>query len=332
VDFNGDISSNVVPSRQGVLRFSMTCKMVAWRRRWFKNETYTGRSAQRRPLQLIGSLAMDIARHFTLDELKHSNTAKAEGINNEPGPSEVKALRALCAAVLDPLRDKLGRSIVVNCAYRSPMLNKRVGGVASSQHLSGQAADIQAPGVPVVDLFKLIVQQDLPFDQIIYEAKNATSKWVHVSHVDGANRGEIRVAKFGPDGRPQSYPLIAKEAALAMSEPLTRGSAPALTYEEGEDEPVLAPLPAPQKKRPAAKAPTKKLAAKKAPAKKVVATKSVPKKVAANQATAKKAPVKKGSAKKAAAKKANPKKVAVKTGAFKQAPAKKTGRAKVKGD
>jgi len=290
---------------------------------------------------------MDIARHFTLDELKHSNTAKAEGINNEPGPSEVKALRALCAAVLDPLRDKLGRSIVVNCAYRSPMLNKRVGGVASSQHLSGQAADIQAPGVPVVDLFKLIVQQDLPFDQIIYEAKNATSKWVHVSHVDGANRGEIRVAKFGPDGRPQSYPLIAKEAALAMSEPLTRGSAPALTYEEGEDEPVLAPLPAPQKKRPAAKAPTKKapakktavakqaptkkLAAKKAPAKKVVATKSVPKKVAANQATAKKAPVKKGSAKKAAAKKANPKKVAVKTGAFKQAPAKKTGRAKVKG-
>jgi zinc D-Ala-D-Ala carboxypeptidase len=273
---------------------------------------------------------MDIARHFTLDELKHSNTAKAEGINNEPGPSEVEALRALCAAVLDPLRDKLGKSIVVNCAYRGPVLNKRVGGVANSQHLTGQAADIQAPGVPVVDLFKLIVQQGLPYDQIIYEAKNATAKWVHVSHVDGANRGEIRVAKFGPDGKPQSYPLITKEAALAMSEPLTRGPAPALTYEEGEDEPVLAPPPAPmppapQKKQPAAKAPTKmapakktsvarqpptkKPAAKKAPAKKVAATKSAPKKVVANFATAKKAPVKKGSAKKVAAKKATSKKV-----------------------
>jgi hypothetical protein len=253
---------------------------------------------------------MHIARHFTLDELKHSNTAKAEGINNEPGPADVEALRALCAAVLDPLRDKLGKSIVVNCAYRGPVLNKRVGGVANSQHLTGQAADIQAPGVLVVDLFKLIVQQALPYDQIIYEAKSATSKWVHVSHVDGANRGEIRVAKFGPDGKPQSYPLITKEAALAMSEPLMRGPAPALTYEEGEDEPVLAPTPAPQKKQPsptvptkkapakktavAKRAPTKKLAAKKAPGKKVVARKSAPKKVAANQATAKKAPVKKG--------------------------------------
>ena len=290
---------------------------------------------------------MDIARHFTLDELTHSNTAKAEGINNEPGPADVEALRALCAAVLDPLRDKLGKSIVVNCAYRGPVLNKRVGGVANSQHLTGQAADIQAPGVAVVDLFKLIVQQALPYDQIIYEAKSATSKWVHVSHVDGANRGEIRVAKFGPDGKPQSYPLITKEAALAMSEPLMRGPAPALTYEEGEDEPVLAPAPAPQKKQPPAtvptkrtpvrktavakQAPTKRLAAKKAPGKKGVATKSAPKEVAAKQTTAKKAPVKKGSAKKAAAKKATSKKLAVKTRVAKQAPAKKTGRAKANG-
>jgi zinc D-Ala-D-Ala carboxypeptidase len=279
---------------------------------------------------------MDIARHFTLDELTHSNTAKAEGINNEPGPADVEALRALCAAVLDPLRDKLGKSIVVNCAYRGPVLNKRVGGVANSQHLTGQAADIQAPGVAVVDLFKLIVQQALPYDQIIYEAKSATSKWVHVSHVDGANRGEIRVAKFGPDGKPLSYPLITKEAALAMSEPRTRGPAPALIYEEGEDEPVLPSQPVPmaptrRKKQPVAEAPTRRLPAKKASAKNVVAAKSAPKKVAANQATAKKAPVKKGPAKTSAAKKPPSKKVAVKAAAAKQAPARKAGRAKAKG-
>jgi hypothetical protein len=272
---------------------------------------------------------MDIARHFTLDELKHSNTARAEGIDNEPSPSEVEALRALCAAVLDPLRDKLGKSIAVNCAYRGPVLNKRVGGVANSQHLTGQAADIQAPGVAVVDLFKLIVQEGLPYDQIIYEAKSATSKWVHVSHVDGANRGEIRVAKFGPDGKPQSYPLITKEAALAMSEPVTRGSAPPLSYEEGVDAPVLASpavptAPAPQKRQPAAakastkkapaqktavtkQAPMKKLAARKAPAKKVVAATSAPKKAAGNRASAKKAP------------------------AARQAPTAKTSRTKTKG-
>jgi zinc D-Ala-D-Ala carboxypeptidase len=219
---------------------------------------------------------MDVARHFTLDELKHSNTAKAEGIANDPGPQEIEALRALCAAVLDPLREALAKPISINCAYRGPVLNKRVGGVANSQHLTGQAADIQAPAVAVLDVFKLIIRQGLPYDQVIYEARNATSKWVHVSHVDGANRGEIRVAKFGPDGKPQSYPLISKEAALAMSEPLSRGAAPALTYEEGHDEPELVtPI-------------VKKTAAKKAPAKKLAPKTEAVKKAAAKKTQAKK--------------------------------------------
>jgi zinc D-Ala-D-Ala carboxypeptidase len=242
---------------------------------------------------------MDIARHFTLDELKHSNTAKAEGIPNEPGPAEIEALRALCAAVLDPLREALGKPIRINCAYRGPVLNKRVGGVANSQHLTGQAADLQSSGASVLDVFKLIIRQGLPYDQVIYEAKSATSKWVHVSHVNGANRSEIRVAKFGPDGKPQSYPLISKEVALAMSEPLLRDAAPALTYEEGEDEPVLlvmAPKPAIKK------AATKKVAAKKLGAKPVLAKKVPAKKAPAKQAAAKRVAAKKPAAKKPAAK------------------------------
>jgi meso-butanediol dehydrogenase / (S,S)-butanediol dehydrogenase / diacetyl reductase len=220
---------------------------------------------------------MDIARHFTLDELKHSNTAQAEGIHNEPDAAATLALRALCAAVLDPLREALGKVITINCAYRGPALNKRVGGVANSQHLTGQAADIQAPAVPVVELFKLIIRQGLPYDQVIFEAKSATSKWVHVSHVDGVNRGEIRVAKFGPDGKPTGYPLISKEAALAMSEPRLRGMPPPLTYEEGEDEPVLKPV-------------AKKAITKKAAVKKMVATKAVVKKVTPQPRAVSKAP------------------------------------------
>lgn len=217
---------------------------------------------------------MDIARHFTLTELTHSNTAKAEGIANQPGPAAVEALRALCAAVLDPLREALGKSITINCAYRGPVLNKRVGGVANSQHITGQAADLQAPAATVLDLFKLTIQLGLPFDQVIYEARSATSKWLHVSHVapaQGSNRGEIRVAKFGPDGKAQSYPLITRDEALAMTERASRSKTQVLTYEEGADEPAHV--------KP--RAPAKKAAAKKVSAKRSAATKAVRKRAAA---------------------------------------------------
>jgi zinc D-Ala-D-Ala carboxypeptidase len=206
---------------------------------------------------------MDIARHFTLEELTHSNTATAEGINNDPGAAQIEALRALCAAVLDPLRDVLDKPISINCAYRGPVLNKRVGGVANSQHLTGQAADIQSPATSVVELFKLIIRQGFPYDQIIYEARSATSKWVHVSHVDGTNRGEIRVAKFDATGKPLSYPLISKAAALALSESATRGPAEPLTYEEGADEPQLDAPAASPKKKVVRKMPAKPLVARK---------------------------------------------------------------------
>lgn len=234
---------------------------------------------------------MTIGRHFTLEELTHSNTAKAEGIPNNPGPAEVAALQALCAAVLDPLREALGKPITINCAYRGPVLNKRVGGVPNSQHITGQAADMQSPQASVLDLFKLTIHLGLPYDQVIYEARSATSKWLHVSHVNGANRGEIRVAKFGPDGKPQSYPLISKAEALAMTERVSRSKAAALTYEEGADEPALAVVPA--RKAAVKKTPVKPAAVKKPAAKKAAPAKTTRRQAAAKQAAPMKAPSKK---------------------------------------
>jgi len=284
---------------------------------------------------------MDIGRHFTLQELTHSNTATAEGIPNHPGPAEVAALRALCARVLDPLREALGKPITINCAYRGPVLNRRVGGVPNSQHLTGQAADLQSPQATVLELFKLTISLGLPYDQVIYEARSATSKWLHVSHVDGVNRGEIRVAKFGPDGKPQSYPLISKAEALAMTERVSRSRAVQLTYEEGADEPESAvqsfvpsamPKAAPRQ-RPAPKKVAAEVAGKtarqvagtaadkaapRAAAKKVAPRKTPAKKAATRSATsaAKKVekPVAKKVAKKAAKKAAKkvPKKAALK--------------------
>ncbi len=251
---------------------------------------------------------MHLGRYFTLEELKHSNTAQAEGINNDPGPAALAALQALCAAVLDPLREALGKPITVNCAYRGPVLNKRVGGVPNSQHLTGQAADLQSPQASVLDLFKLTISLGLPYDQVIYEARSATSKWLHVSHVDGSNRGEIRVAQFEPDGRPKGYPLVSKAEALAMTERVTRGKALALTYEEGADEPAFAEPAVAARKRPARKKPAAQVATPKPP--KAIRKTKRPAVAAPARKAAEKTPAKKIA--KAATKKVAKKKVAKK--------------------
>jgi len=202
---------------------------------------------------------MNLSRYFTLDELTHSNTAKAEGIANEPGAGEIMYLRALCTTLLDPLREAVGRPIKVNSGYRGPALNQRIKGAKNSQHLTGQAADIQSPGMAVLDLFKRVIQLQLPFDQIIYEV-NGSAKWVHLSHKPGANRGEILLAKFGADGR-VTYPRITAQQALEMGEPATRGvrSDAEPDYIETADEPEqIAP-----KRRASHKAAVRKSVAKK---------------------------------------------------------------------
>lgn len=200
---------------------------------------------------------MNLSRFFTLAEMTRSETAAREGIPNQPGATEIRHLRALCETVLDPLRASIGKAIQVNSGYRGPQLNRRLGGAASSQHMEGKATDIQAPSISVLELFQAVIRFGLPFDQLIYEARSATAKWVHVSFNAAGNRGEIRVAEFGPDGRPLRYPLISREQALDMTERVSRSwRAPApLEYIEVGDEPDdLSPAPAPAaapKKAPA---------------------------------------------------------------------------------
>ena len=57
---------------------------------------------------------MELSRFFTLAEMTHSDTAQSAGIRNEPGAAETTSLRALCTAVLDPLRESIGQAIRIN--------------------------------------------------------------------------------------------------------------------------------------------------------------------------------------------------------------------------
>lgn len=118
--------------------------------------------------------------YFTVKELTRSVTAEAKKIDNTPNPEAEANLKELISNVLDPLRKAYGRPIMVTSGYRSPRLNAAVGGVKTSQHQKGQAADITARS-PAENkkLFDLAQELNLPFCQLIDEKKY---KWVHISY------------------------------------------------------------------------------------------------------------------------------------------------------
>lgn len=128
-------------------------------------------------------------KYFTISELIYSRDYWKR-IWNKTTPEVEQNLTALVEKVLDPLRLFYGKPISINSGYRCPELNKEVGGVWNSQHLTGEAADITTGSVAENRrLAKMIVELKIPFDQLIDEANYA---WVHVSHKkNGGNRGQI---------------------------------------------------------------------------------------------------------------------------------------------
>lgn len=128
-------------------------------------------------------------KYFTIAELIYSSSYW-KVLWNKTTPEIEQNLTALVAAVLDPLRERYGKPINVNSGFRCKELNRLVKGAVNSQHMSGEAADIDTGSkTENKKLAKLIVQMGLPFDQLIDEANYA---WVHVSYkCRGVNRGQI---------------------------------------------------------------------------------------------------------------------------------------------
>lgn len=132
-------------------------------------------------------------KHFNLSEFFRSSTAEKNGIKNEPSLDEkatiVRNINLLVAYVLDPLRDILHTPIIITSGYRSPQVNKLVGGVNNSQHMSGCAADFHVQGFThsMMSNVFLYIYDNMDFDQLIYyRSKNI----IHVSYVKNSNRHE----------------------------------------------------------------------------------------------------------------------------------------------
>jgi hypothetical protein len=145
---------------------------------------------------------MQLTDHFTLDELTASDVARTRHIDNTPSAATVENLRRL-AQTLEQARVLLGgKPMQITSGYRCPALNRAVGGVASSAHLAGLAADFVCPkfGAPL-DVVRKLAASNLAFDQLIHEG----GRWVHIGlAADGVKpRRQVLTARFS--GETASY-------------------------------------------------------------------------------------------------------------------------------
>ena len=135
---------------------------------------------------------MKLTKHFSLEELCKSQTAIRLGIDNLAKDENVIInLKTICENILEPIRENYGIPFSPNSGYRSPKLNNAVGSSHKSQHLKGQAVDIEIPSIDNYDLAQWI-RNNLNFDQLILEFYNGqpSSGWVHVSFAE-ENRKQL---------------------------------------------------------------------------------------------------------------------------------------------
>ncbi len=152
---------------------------------------------------------MKLSEHFTLEELCKSQTAIRMGIDNSPSTSQVDSLRYLAQRILEPVRSEYGLPYTPSSGYRSPDLNRAIGGSSTSQHCLGQAADIEIPNLSNLALAWWI-RTHLDFDQLIlehFDNSDPSSGWVHVSVVSPESRKYNRHDTLVYDGKSYSRGL-----------------------------------------------------------------------------------------------------------------------------
>jgi putative chitinase len=128
----------------------------------------------------------NLSPHFTLAEM----TVTSTGIDNQPTAAHLANLK-VAAAGMEKVRAALGKPIKVNSAYRSALVNRKVGGVPTSAHCQGYAVDFRVAGMTPLDICRAIVAAGIKFDQLIEEGT-----WTHVSF-DPRMRGDVLTMRNG---------------------------------------------------------------------------------------------------------------------------------------
>ena len=134
---------------------------------------------------------MNISEHFTYEELTRSFEGARKGMDNTP-PSNVMPNLKLCAEMMETVRSLLDKPIQIHSCYRSPAINKLVGGKPTSQHLQALAVDFVCPafGSPF-EVASSIIISDIKFGKLIFEYNS----WVHLQ--PGTERKVFTINEHG---------------------------------------------------------------------------------------------------------------------------------------
>ena len=152
---------------------------------------------------------MSISKHISYKEGVYSRTAMRRGIKNNPNAEQMENMITIAEEVFEPLRTYVGGPIKINSFFRSPELNKAIGGSGKSQHCHGQAIDLDDTfgRCTNAEMFEFI-KNNLDFDQIIWEFGDENNPdWVHVSYVSPEQNRKRCLKAYKENGK-TNYKII----------------------------------------------------------------------------------------------------------------------------
>ena len=138
------------------------------------------------------------SKHVSWKEGTHSNTALRRGLDNTPNEDQIKCMKEIAEDLFAPLREWVGGPIKINSFFRGEPVNTAIGGSTRSQHMKGQALDLDDTfGHKTNAEMYHYIKDNLDFDQLIWEfGDDKNPNWIHVSYVTHRpNRKKLTIAK-----------------------------------------------------------------------------------------------------------------------------------------
>ena len=145
----------------------------------------------------------NISKHISYHEGTYSQTGVRRNLDNTPNKDQLKCMKEVSENLFEPLREWVGGPIKINSFFRGEPVNTAIGGSTRSQHMKGQAIDIDDTfGYKTNAEMYHYIKDNLDFDQLIWEfGTDKNPNWLHLSWVSHRpNRKKLTIAKK-VDGR-----------------------------------------------------------------------------------------------------------------------------------